>query len=239
MIEKFSEAFSILRNNLGLFSAIILTVWLPGNILLNYFLYNVEGIHELAIIKYSLYIEGIFGPLYIGALVFSLYQIKSGRTVTYKEAMTVGVEKWGALFLARFIASIFVSIGFIALIIPGIVLMVRYSLLSAAVVLENMGPPESRARSAELTIGHRWQIFLTGILYFVFFIALTFAIYLPQDLIGSLNIMPVDIVLDCFLDIAFAIIQIVIFLFYWEAIHAKQQVEEIPEAGIDTVVPQQ
>ncbi len=40
MIAKFYEAFRLLWRHLGLFTAIVLTVWLPGNILtLNGFQY--------------------------------------------------------------------------------------------------------------------------------------------------------------------------------------------------------
>jgi hypothetical protein len=33
MIDKFREAIRLLSSNIGLFSLIILTVWLPGNII--------------------------------------------------------------------------------------------------------------------------------------------------------------------------------------------------------------
>jgi hypothetical protein len=45
------------------------------------------------------------------------------------------------------------------LIIPGIMLAVRWSVALPACVVENKGPFESMRRSADLTIGHRWKIF--------------------------------------------------------------------------------
>jgi len=229
MITKFSEALRLLRRHLGLFSAIILTIWLPGNILINYIAHNVEGTSDVGFMNLTMWIAAIFGPIYIGALVYSLFQIKSGRAVTYKEAMAVGLRKWGSLFAARFVAGMLIGLGFIALIIPGIILAVRYSLLDAAVILENKGTSESRARSTDLTIGRRWQIFGATILLFIPFMILSFAIYLPLGFFESLNIMPVKIVLDCILDIAYAVIQIVIFLFYWESIQNQKCAE--PAAG--------
>ena len=41
MISKFAEAIELLVMNFVLFSAIILTVWLPGNLLVNYLVFNV------------------------------------------------------------------------------------------------------------------------------------------------------------------------------------------------------
>jgi hypothetical protein len=180
MIAKFSEAFRLLWRHLGLFTAIILTVWLPGNILINYLAYNVRGSSETRLMRMSTWIDVIFGPICIGAIVYALFQIKSGRTVTYREAMTVGFKKWGSLFAARFAAGLFVGLGLLALVIPGIVLAVRYSLLDGVVILEESRIiTTARSRSADLTVGRRWQIFWAAVLFFASYIILSFAIYLP------------------------------------------------------------
>jgi hypothetical protein len=227
MFARFVEAFRLLKGHIGLFTAIILTVWLPGNLLINFVVYNAGGASDIASLKLTMWLEAIFGPIYIGALVYSLFQIKSGHTVTYRVAMTVGIKKWGALFVARFVAGIFLILGFFALVIPGLVLTVRYSLLDAAVIIEDKGATESRARSTELTTGYRWQIFGSAIIFFTLFLILSFTIYLPLGLSESLNIMPVEVVLDCILDVAYSVIQIVIFLFYWESIQTQKHTEPV------------
>jgi hypothetical protein len=230
MIAKFSEAFRLLWRHLALFTAIILTVWLPGNILLNYVAYYVKGSGDAGFtgsMKMTMWIEGIFGPIYIGALVYALFQIKSGRSVTYREAIAIGFKKWGSLFAARFVAGLFIGLGFLALLIPGIVLLVRYSFLDEVVILEEGRiATNARSRSTALTVGKSWQIFWSAVLFFIFFSLLSFAIYLPLGFIDSLNIMPVEVVLDCILDLAYAVIQIVIFLFYWESTQNLRRVEQ-------------
>lgn len=233
MIARFSEALRLLGRHMGLLAAIVLTVWLPGNILANYIAYNVEGVSELGLLNLTLSIEGIFGPIYIGALLYALFQIKSGRTVTYREAMTVGLRKWGTLFVARLAASLFILLGLIALVVPGVVLTVRYSLLDAAVVIENRWPAESRKRSTALTKGRGWPIFWSAVVFFTLFIALSVALYLPLDFIEPLNTMTVEVMLDCILDIVYAVIQIVMFLFYWEAVQDEKRAE--PAAGENAV----
>ena len=231
MVKQFSEALSLLWNNLGLFTAIVLTVWLPGNILITFVAYNYAEVSDIGFMRLAMSIEGVFGPIYIGALVYALYQIKMGRTPTYREAMSVGFRKWGSLFAARCAAGILIALGFIALIIPGIILAVRYSLLDAAVIIEGKGTSESRVRSMELTAGRRWQILGAVILFFIPFILLSFIIYLPLGFFESLNIMPVEVALDCILDIGYTVIEIVIFLFYWESIQPITSAE--PAAGAD------
>jgi len=192
MAGKFSEAVRLLWGNLGLFSAIILTVWLPGNILTNYVAYHVvePGDEYSGYMSLNMWIETIFGPIYIGALVYAMFQIKSGRAVTYREAMGVGIRKWGSLFAARFAAGILILLGSIALVIPGIILAVRYSLLDAPVVIEGKGASAARARSTALTIGRRWRIFWAAILFFIVYMILGITIYLPLDFFELLNTMP-------------------------------------------------
>ncbi len=218
MFKKFSEALSILWHNLGLFAAIVLTVWLPANILINLLSYHYESIGDLGAFKITMWIEGIFGPIVIGALLYALSRIKQGNRVTYGEVMAVGFRKWGALFTARFVAGLLILLGFLALIVPGVILTVRYSLLDAAVILEDSGISESRARSIVLTKGRRWQIFGAAMLFFALFFTLSFTVYLPLGLLESPIIMPVEILLDCLIDVVYIVIQIVIFLFYWESV---------------------
>nr|WP_143547731.1 hypothetical protein [Rhodopirellula sp. SM50] len=219
LVGKFAEAVRLLSNHLVLFSAIILTVWLPGNLLINYLAYYVYSEDEIVnLMRSTMWIEGIFGPIYIGAMIHVLWKLKTGEYVSYSEAIGVGIRNWGRLFAARLVAGLIITLGFIVFLIPGIVLQVRYALLDSAVVLDGAGAHRATVRSTELTVGMRWQIFFAAILFFVPYLFLSFAIYLPVDLYPQLDTMATSVVMDCFLDIVYAIIQIVMFLFYWEAV---------------------
>ena len=123
MFGKLSEAARLLAGNLPLIAAILLTVWLPGNLLLSYLAFFGPGPDStVSVMRATMYIEGIFGPLYLGAMVYALWEIKQGRSVGYGEAIRVGIRNWGRLFAARFVASIQIMLGLIAFIIPGVVL---------------------------------------------------------------------------------------------------------------------
>jgi hypothetical protein len=226
MLDKFGEAIRLLFANAILFSSIILTIWLPGNLLVNYLTFNIFGREEiLRQLRITMLIESIFGPIYIAAMIHALSRLKEGQRPTYSEAILVGLRNWGRLFVARLIAGLLILLGLIALIVPGILLLVRYALLDPAVVLEGATPAEARRRSTELTSGIRWQIFGAGLLFLVAFVVLSvvlsFLIYLPLELFQGLDTMAINVVLDCVLDVAFAVIQIVMFLYYWETAREK------------------
>ena len=79
MLDKFSEAIRLLFANAILFSSIILTIWLPGNLLVNYLTYNLFGGEEiLRQVRIMMLIEGIFGPIYIAAMIHALSRLKEG-----------------------------------------------------------------------------------------------------------------------------------------------------------------
>jgi hypothetical protein len=219
MLRKFVEAIRLFCTNFVLIASIILTVWLPGNLLGEYLIWYVPSDDDVVrSFRVSALIEGVFGPIYCGALVYALAQLKGGRRPRYFEAISVGVRTWGRLFSARFFAGLWIMLGLILLVVPGIVLMVRYAFIDAVVVLEGAGGDSARRRSAELTRGFRWQIFLAGLLFLVTFVPLGFAIRVPyEQFFPALNTMATDVAADCVLDMAYAIVQIVIFLYYWQA----------------------
>ena len=216
MIDRFAEALSIFWGKFWLITAIVLTIWLPGNLLTNYVNHIYDGNNYL-VFKITLWFETIFGPIYIGALIHALYQIKSGRSATYRESITTGFNKWGRLFGARFVAGILISLGFIALVVPGIILALRYSFLDETVILENKDISGSRSRSTELTEGKRWEILGSVLLFFVSYFLFGLIIQLPYIYFESLDNIVMDIVIDCILDVTYTVLQIVIFLFYWES----------------------
>jgi len=236
MIKKFSEAIALLEKHLLLFAALVLTIWLPGNLIINLISYNTNPDAAVMITRMTMWIEALVGPIYIAAMIHALQRIKSGHSVTYKEAMGVGLKKWGPLFGARFVAGLLVLLGTIALIVPGIILMVRYALLDTAVVLENKGVAESRVRSTALTAGKRWEILGAGLLFGVAVTALSFTLYFPLGLFDFLDNIVVSTAIDCVLDVVYLVIQIVLFLYYWEAVQAEKAADMSRGAGEEAVL---
>jgi len=233
MLRKLAESVGLLGSNLWLFSLITLTVWLPGNVLINYVAYHVPLTEEQALmapVRMTMWIEGIFGPIYFGATIYALSKLKQGQTVSYAEAIGVGFRNWGALFAARFVAGLIILLGLIAFIIPGIYLSLRYALLDSTVILEGASVSKARQRSAKLTEGRKLQIFGTAMVFYVGATLLSFLIYLPLNFVPQLNTMAVAVVIDCILDIGFLVIAIAMFLYYWEARQQELGIEESPVA---------
>jgi len=221
MFNKISEAIHLFRTHFKLIASLVLTVWLPANLLIEYyddnFLYQ-ENIFK--IMGAAMWIEALLGPIYIGAIIFLLSEAKQGQNVKYKEAIVEGLRNWGALFKARFFAGLLIVLGLIALIIPGIYLALRFSLIEYVVVLEGADTRDSRERSTELTEGIRWELLGAALISNIGVLILSFVggfiIGLLQVSFPALDTFFISAIVDSATNVLFSIITIIFFLYYWE-----------------------
>ncbi len=76
--------------------------------------------------------------------------------------------KLGTLIVAGLLAAIGIVLGFILLVVPGLYLLTRWSLIAPALIVEDLAAGQSFSRSHELVRGHGWQVF--GLLIVLFII---------------------------------------------------------------------
>ena len=155
MFGNVREALRMLMVHLWLIAPLVLLVSLPGNVLVNYLFHYVPG---RSWIWTSMLIGAVFQPVSDGALIYALWEIKSGKSVTCSQPIEAGLDGWGRLFAARVVTGLFIGLGLIFLIVPGVVLALRYALLSEPVIVEEADGVGARKRSTQLTRGVRLQI---------------------------------------------------------------------------------
>lgn len=229
-MAKIQEAIALYATNLVLFSLIILSVRLPANILTEIILLNLpSSTDEIARVAWEFRLNNlssaIFDPIYVGALVHCLWQIKQGGTYNYRQAIIVGFQNWGKLFTARFIAGLIIGLGLLCFIIPGVILALRYSLIEPIVVGEGYGNVSRiLKRSNHLTQGRKLEILgvstLVTILVTLIIAIIYVAIYLPIGLLkieNNLFINIIDMLVLSAQDLVMSIYTIILFLFYWQA----------------------
>lgn len=83
----------------------------------------------------------------------------SGKGVRLGAAIGDGLAYFFPLFVVALLVGLGVFVGLILLVIPGIILAVRWSVAAPVVVMERKGPTGAMERSADLTEGYRWAIF--------------------------------------------------------------------------------
>jgi hypothetical protein len=103
-----------------------------------------------------------------GALVEAVHDVRDGRIdTTIGELFERTRPKLPALIAAGVLAALGILVGLVLLIVPGLFLLTRWSLVAPVVVLEGKGPGDALGRSWELVRGHSWRVFavivITGI----------------------------------------------------------------------------
>ena len=139
-----------------------------------------------AILAAAISIVGLF--LLQGALVTAVADIRDGRADlsvgdTFKKAQPF----LGRVAGASILAGIGIALGFVALIIPGFILMTIWLFIIPVIVLENASIGDSFGRSRELVRGYGMSVFgvilLTLLLIFLFGIVLgVVLLFLPDEL---------------------------------------------------------
>ncbi|MGZ3383461.1 MAG: hypothetical protein ACXWNF_00845 [Isosphaeraceae bacterium] len=215
---KMVMAFRLLFGQLPLFAALVLTIWVPGHLLIGMAVAgNPNQADTLVVLQLGQLIELVFGPIYAAGIITALAARMSGEKTSYLEAMRAGLHHWGRLFGARLVAGLFVFLGLIALIIPGLILATRFMLIDEVVVLEGAGAWKSRQRSTQLTWGKALQIFRAWVVSIALMVTFSLSLAKLVDLAGLQNRSLVADACDCLSSVFAVFFNCLLFLYYWEA----------------------
>jgi uncharacterized membrane protein len=73
-------------------------------------------------------------------------------------------EMFWTYFIASLVVGLFVGVGIILLIVPGIMWALRYLFVPYLVIDRKLGVMDALHESARITLGHKWQLLGLGIL---------------------------------------------------------------------------
>ena len=106
--------------------------------------------------------------LYTGFVVKLVQDVRDGRRdFGVGELFSHAAPYVGTLILAGILAGIGIAIGFVLIIVPGLILLTIWSVIAPSIVVEDKGVFESFGRSRELVRGHGWQVFGAIVLAFL------------------------------------------------------------------------
>lgn len=96
-----------------------------------------------------------------GALVETVRGVRDHGTADapFTDAYARTSKHLTALIVAGVIAGVGILLGLALLVVPGLYLLTRWSLLVPVIVLEDRRAGESFSRSSELVKGHGWEVF--------------------------------------------------------------------------------
>ena len=104
----------------------------------------------------------------------------NGRRVSAGAALAVGLRLMGPVVAISLIAYVLGTLGLVLLVVPGILLFLRWAVAVPARVVEGPGIKAALGRSAVLTRGHRWAL-LALVLCYVLLVGLGIGILVVVD----------------------------------------------------------
>jgi hypothetical protein len=120
--------------------------------------------------------------LFTGYVVKLVQDVRDGRLDSgVGDLFSAAAPYIATLILNGILAGIGIVVGFIALIVPGLILLTIWAVISPAIVVENKGVFEAFGRSRELVKGEGWAVF--GAIVIAFLILIVFSIL--ASLIGA------------------------------------------------------
>jgi uncharacterized membrane protein len=176
-----TPTIKLFKNNFWLITKIIFVIFAPFEI---FKALSIESQRPDWQTVTGLFLLGIFCKALVApSLIYALMQVRgTGVAPSLSESYRVGLSKLPKLMICAIIAWVLQMLGFLALVIPGIILGLAFELIYPLATLENLGPLDVLKRSCLLTRGYRWRILGATII----FVVLTWIVMAPFGIVASL-----------------------------------------------------
>jgi hypothetical protein len=118
-------------------------------------------------------IFSLFGMFLLqAALVKAVQDVRDGRVdLDLRATIAAALPFVGSVAVASILASIGIAIGFVLIIVPGLILLTFWSLIVPHIVIGGSGAFDSFGRSWRTVRGYAWNVFGTFIVVFLILIA--------------------------------------------------------------------
>ncbi len=134
---------------------LIALLWFPPNLLIEWVSMK-NGADLAADVRIASLASLFVHPLCVGVVLAACQLTRAGRASTFSDLLASA--KWGRIFAASFVANLLIGLATLALIVPGLILAVRYAFVEIAAAREDLPSAPARARSRELVAGRALPI---------------------------------------------------------------------------------
>jgi hypothetical protein len=168
----FRRAFDAIQMNPGVILGLALLVGALPGLIMSYFFYRFGLTNPTSVrnggITTSGFAAGMFlysivilivSALVQGALTRATVSANEGKRASLGESLAAAVRVLLPLIGLSILWAIGVGIGFVLLIVPGVILLMMWAVAVPSLVVERQGIFAAFARSAQLTKGAKWKIF--------------------------------------------------------------------------------
>lgn len=123
----------------------------------------------------------IGGLLSQAALTKSISEVYMGREITVGQAYSAIFPRFLSLLAAAILVAIVVWLGFLLLVVPGVIFALWLYVTTPSIVVENCSATEGMSRSKALVSGNLGKVFAVGLVA----VLITWIIAIPLSFVGE------------------------------------------------------
>ncbi len=226
--EILDMGFRLLRNHFALLIGIAAVIYVPMGIFQTWIESWVEtsaasasefdlGLFALSVLAFAI-TYSIVAPLVSAAITYALGELYLGRPVTLGAAFRASLPRLLPLVGTSLLASLAILTGLLLFVIPGLYLMLAFTLLTQVIVLEDVAGMTALGRSRELLRGNMLRAVGIVVVFFITTAVLSVSIGLAFALVPALDAVGSALAQA----LAFAYYSAVLVVFYFE-IRARKE----------------
>ncbi len=170
------RGLKIMLNRLGVFYVINLLVLTPYILLelaLPAILFNAANpLLALVLTLGAVVLMFLLQPIGAAAILHVISEEYVGRRVSLGESLRFALTRFGPLLGTTILAGLIIALGFMLLVVPGIIFWLNYALIAQVVVVEGLSGEPALKRSKDLVTGWRGRVFGIFVLVLVLSAAL-------------------------------------------------------------------
>ncbi len=189
----------------------------------------------LAFVLFVLLYGLVVFPICYGVMVVQVSATYLGENLSGAGAFRRAAPRLLRLLAANFIVGVLNALGYLLLIVPGIIFTLYFILVPAAVVLEGCGVFRSLSRSVELVSGNLGKGFLLGLVVFCLVMAVS------AILQGFIFFLPVGEFLKVFLNQVSAAlllpIQTAAFILFYYDLRIRKEAFDLERLAAEAGIP--
>ena len=173
-----NRAFAVIASNPAVVLGIAFLLGALPSVVVSFFsqrlqqglLADPDRIRDVIFISIGSVLIGVMLAMIVqGALVRATVAFAEGRRASFGESLTAGLRLAFPLVLLAIIVGVCVMIGFMLIIVPGIILYLMWCVAAPVLVEERTGVFGALGRSRRLTKGARWKVFGLQLIIVVFY----------------------------------------------------------------------
>jgi hypothetical protein len=203
------DSFRFFRNHLFTILLIIVPVVFPIELFRTYYAESLLGQEANLGSDLPVLLVGLLAyPIYAGGIIFFIASQISGNRLNARSCWLLGLKYWWPFLLLSLLLGVATGLGFVLFLVPGVIVLVRFSFAEFDLLLKGESPPEALRRSWNETRPY-FLLILGG--YLVIFAA----VYVPYfGLIFVLDDLEVDLgIFRVLLDTLYAVLSVLLTIF--------------------------